>query len=162
MARRPVPIKVKSKDRREIVNLLRGGIQQVRVVLRALVLRQLADGFTAPQVAQSVPFTAKAIREIAHRYNSGGLKVALYDGQRPGARKLLEDSQKQRIIAMVCSPAPEGRARWTVRLIVEEAIKRKLVPKVGRETIRVLLESHELKPWRERNVVVRRDKPAWS
>jgi hypothetical protein len=29
---------------------------------------------------------------------------------------------------------------------------------VGRETIRVLLESHDLKPWREKNVVVRRDK----
>jgi hypothetical protein len=54
---------------------------------------------------------------------------------------------------MVCSQAPAGRARWTVRLIVEEAVKRKLVPKVGRETIRVLLQSHELKPWREKNVV---------
>jgi hypothetical protein len=36
--------------------------------------------------------------------------------------------------------------RWTVRLIAEEAVKRKLVPKVGRETIRILLQSHELKP----------------
>jgi hypothetical protein len=63
---------------------------------------------------------------------------------------------------MVCSKPPEGRARWTVRLIAEESVKRKLVPKVGRETIRVLLQSHELKPWREKNVVVRRDEPAWS
>jgi hypothetical protein len=45
------------------------------------------------------------------------------------------------------------RARWTVRLIVAEAVKRKLVPKVGRETIRMLLEHHDLKPWREKNVV---------
>jgi hypothetical protein len=36
-----------------------------------------------------------------------------------------------------------------VRLIAAEAVKRKLTPQVGRETIRVLLESHELKPWRE-------------
>ncbi len=48
---------------------------------------------------------------------------------------------------------PEGRARWTVRLLVEEVVKRKLVPRVGRETIRVLLETHDLKPWREKNVV---------
>ena len=153
MARRPVPIKVKSKDLAQIVELLRGGIQQVRVVVRSLVLRQLADGFTAPQVAQTLPLTPKAIRQIAHRYNRNGLNTALYDKQRPGAREVLDASQKQRIIAMVCSPAPEGRARWTVRLIVEEAVKRKLVPKVGRETIRVLLQSHELKPWRGKNVV---------
>jgi putative transposase len=49
-----------------------------------------------------------------------------------------------------------------VRLVVEEAVKRKLVPRVGRETIRILLLHHDLKPWREKNVVVRRDKPAWS
>ena len=48
---------------------------------------------------------------------------------------------------------PEGRARWSVRLIADEAVKRKLAPQVGRETIRILLQSHELKPWREKNVV---------
>jgi len=37
-----------------------------------------------------------------------------------------------------------------VRLLTEEVIKRKLVPRVGRETIRILLESHDLKPWREK------------
>ena len=151
--RRPVPIKIKSKDLTQIGQLLRGGIQQVRVVLRALALQQLADGATAPQVAQTLPLTPKAIRQIAHRYNSNGLDRALYEKQRPGAKQILDDSQKQRIIAMVCSQPPEGRARWTVRLIAEEAIKRKLVPDVGRETIRILLQSHELKPWREKNVV---------
>ena len=125
----------------------------MRVVLRALALQLLASGITAPQVAQTVPLTAKAIRGIAHRYIEGGLDRALYEKQRPGASPVLDASQKQRIIAMVCSDPPEGRARWTVRLIVQEAIKRKLVPDVGRETIRVLLESHDLKPWREKNVV---------
>ena len=108
MARRPVPIKVKPKDLAQIVELLRGGIQQVRVVLRALVLRQLADGFAAPKVAQTLPLTAKAIRQIAHRYNSSGLDAALYDKQRPGAQEVLDHSQKQRIIAMVCSSGRKG------------------------------------------------------
>ncbi len=53
---------------------------------------------------------------------------------------------------MVCSDPPAGRARWTVRLVAEEAVKRKLAPLVGRETIRILLLSHDLKPWREKNV----------
>ena len=55
--------------------------------------------------------------------------------------------------AMVCGPAPVGQARWSVRLIATEAVRRKLVPQVGRETIRMLLESHDLKPWREKHVV---------
>jgi putative transposase len=74
------------------------------------------------------------------------LERALYEKERPDAVSLLEDGQKQRIIAMVCSDPPEGRARWTVRLVAEEAVKRRLVPRVGRETIRVLLLHHDLKP----------------
>ena len=122
----------------------------MRVILRALALKQLAVGVTPLQIARSVPLTAKAIRELAHRYNDGGLERALYDKQRPGASQILDASQKQRIVAMVCSQPPEGRARWTVRLVAKEAVKRNLVPHVGRETIRVLLESHDLKPWREK------------
>ncbi len=148
MAGRPVPIRLKAEDLAEIRSLLRGGVQQVRVVLRALALRQLAAGVAAPQVAQSVPLTAKAIRELAHRYSRGGLERALYDKQRPGASQILDASQKQRIVAMVCTQPPEGRARWTVRLVAKEAVRRNLVPRIGRETIRVLLESHDLKPWR--------------
>ena len=153
MARRPVPIRIKPRDRTQLGALLRRGVQQVRVVLRALALRQLAEGVTAPRVVQTLPLTSKAVRQIAHRYNSKGLEGALYDKQRPGPKQILDDSQKQRIVALVCSRPPEGRARWTVRLIAQEAVKRKLVPKVGRETIRILLQSHELKPWREKNVV---------
>jgi hypothetical protein len=54
---------------------------------------------------------------------------------------------------MVCGPPPEGRSRWSVRLIAEEAVKRKLAPPVSRETIRILLENHDLKPWREKKLV---------
>jgi hypothetical protein len=75
--------------------------------------------------------------------------VVFYEKERPGAVSVLADSQKQRIIAMVCATPPEGNARWTVRLVAEQAVKRRLVPRVGRETIRVLLLSHDLKPWRE-------------
>ena len=153
MARRPISVKVKFKDLVFLNQFVQAGVQQVRVVLRALTLRQFARGATAPRIAQALPLTPKAIREIAHRYTSSGLDRALYDKERPGAQPLLDDSQKQRIVAMVCGKPPEGRARWTVRLVAEEAVKRKLAPRAGRETIRLLLQSHDLKSWRETNVV---------
>ena len=97
--------------------------------------------------------TRQAVRNLARRYQQGGIERALYDKQRPGAASLLTAQQRQRIIAMVCSDPPQGRARWTVRLVAEEAVKRRLVPRVGRETIRVLLLNHDLKPWRGKKVV---------
>ena len=162
MSRRPIEVRVSPEDHKEFQHLLHAGIQQVRVVLRAIALEQLSLGRTAPDVARMVHLSPQAVRRIAQRYQAGGLERALYERQGRGAKELLDASQKQRIIAMVCSQPPEGQARWTVRLIAEEAVKRKLVPRVGRETIRILLFSHEFQPWRERNVVVRRDKPAWS
>jgi putative transposase len=153
MARSPLEIRVRSKDREALRKLLSGGVQQVRVVLRAVALSQLAQGVSAPRISAVIPLTPQAIRKVGHRYRQGGLARALYEKQRPGAAQVLDDGQKQRIIAMVCSDPPEGRARWTVRLVVEEAVKRRLVPRVGRETVRVLLLHHDLKPWREKNVV---------
>ena len=152
MARPALRIEVTAKDQKELRKLVSGGVQQVRVVLRALALLQLAKGIAAHHVASVIPLTPQAIRNIGRRYQGGGLPQALYEKQRPGAAPVLNDSQKQRVIAMVCSSPPEGRARWTVRLVAEEAIKRKLVPRVGREAIRILLLSHDLKPWREKNV----------
>jgi transposase len=152
MARPALRIEVAKKDLKELKILLAGGVQQVRVVLRAMALLQLAKGVSAPRIAEMVPLTPQAIRKVGHRYRQGGLERALYDKERPGAAELLEPSQKQRIVAMVCGSPPEGHARWTVRLVAEEAVKRRLVPRVGRETIRVLLLHHDLKPWREKNV----------
>lgn len=153
MPRPPLPFRLKSKDAKELDRLLRGGVQQVRVVLRALALLQLHRGASAPEVARLVPLSPQAIRRIAHRYRAGGLARALYERPRPGAAEVLAPAEKQRIVAMACSVPPPGMARWTVRLIAQEAVKRRLVPRVGRETIRVLLQSHDLKPWREKNVV---------
>ncbi len=78
--------------------------------------------------------------------------AALYDRPRSGAGPRIEKAEKQRIIAMVCAQPPPGQARWTVRLIAEEAKERQLVGQIGRESVRLLLQQHDLKPWREKNV----------
>jgi hypothetical protein len=128
-----VHIQLKKKDRQQLAGMLTKGRESSRVLRRASVLCQLDRGQKATQVAASVGIAAKTVR--------------------PGKQRALDVGQSQRIIAMVCSPPPQGIARWSVRLIATEAVKRKLAPQVGRETIRVLLQSHELKPWREKNVV---------
>src|SRR6202167_6219041 len=110
MARAALRIEVTTRDRKKL-RKLSGGVQQVRVVLRAVALLQLAKGVSAPRISGMVPLTAQAIRKIGHRYQEEGLQRALYEKERPGAVAVLEDSQKQRIIAMVCSDPPEGCAR---------------------------------------------------
>jgi putative transposase len=153
MPRPPLSFRLKSQDAKELDTVLHGGVQQVRVVLRALALLHLHQGHSPPAVAKLVRLTPQGVRNIAARYRRGGLRNALFEKPRPGAAEVLAAAEKQRIVAMVCSEPPPGTARWTVRLVAQEAVKRRLVPQVGRETIRILLQSHDLKPWREKNVV---------
>ena len=152
-----VHVELRRKDGRQIAEMLRKGQESARVLRRASILRQLDGGQRVARVAENAGVAPKTVRAIARRYEEEGLDSALYEKPRPGQARVLNAGQKQRIVAMVCGPPPQGRARWSVRLIAEEAAKRKLGPPVSRESIRILLENHELKPWREKNVVHRGD-----
>jgi len=68
MGRPPLRFELAPKHQRELAKLLSGGVQQVRVVLRALALLHLAKGASAPQIANVIPLTAEAIRGIGRRY----------------------------------------------------------------------------------------------
>jgi putative transposase len=132
--------------------MLKKGWESARVLWRALILRNLDRRPTAAQTAGQLGVSVKTVRAIALRYEEEGLESALYEKPRPGQPQRLNASQSQRVIATVCGPPPAGQARWSVRLTAEETVKRKLVPKGG-ETIRILLRTHDLKPWRENNLV---------
>jgi transposase len=133
--------------------LLRKGELSARVLRRAEMLQMLDRGWTAGDIEGALGISPTTVRRIGRRYVEEGLKSALKERPRPGNPRLLTKREEARIIAMVCSDAPQGHARWSVRLIVEEAMHRNLVERVGRETIRLLLKNHDLKPWREKNVV---------
>lgn len=148
-----IKVKLSNKDRKLINQIIKKGENKARTITRARVLDLFDKNFTSPQIKEVIGCTAETARSIAKNYLEGGLEKALYDAPRPGKARLLSEKESTHIIAMVCSDPPDGRARWTIELIVEEAIKRKIVPTVGRETIRILLITHDLKPWREKNVV---------
>jgi transposase len=153
MARQTSVLKLTEGERRDLRALLKNGVLPVRTVVRALALLRLDEGVSAPKVAAMFELTGEGVRRIAHRYQEGGLESAVYEGARPGKKPVMDDSQRQKVVALACSHPPAGRARWTIRLLAAEVQKRKIVPGIGREAIRIVLQDHDLKPWREKNVV---------
>lgn len=129
------------------------GIQTAQRFRRAQLLLLMHKGKGAKEAASSLGVADNTARRVAYRYMESGIDAALSDDPRPGAKRLLSSHQSQKIVAMVCGPPPEGCALWSTTLIAQESIKRGIVRRVGRETIRLLLLSHDLKPWREKNVV---------
>ncbi len=126
------------------------GVCQVRVHKRARILLLLDRGATPPQGSKAVGVVAQTVINVGRKYINSGLQGALYDSPRPGRKPILNKHQSQQVVAMVCSDPPLGRSRWTVKLILEEVLKRRIAPRLGRETVRMLLKTHELKPWRQK------------
>jgi transposase len=145
-------IHLSDSERRKLQEILRGGRCWVWTAKRAQVLLHMDQGKNCLQAAEAVGVAENTVRRIAKRYLARGFDFALSDDERPGGKPLLGERQSHEIIAMVCGPPPRGMARWSIRLIAREAMSRGIVAKVDKETIRVLLGSHELKPWREKNV----------
>jgi putative transposase len=146
-------VRLTEGERTELRGLLKNGVLPVRTVVRALVLLRLDEGTSTPQAATMFELSDEGVRKIALRYREGGLEAAVWEGERPGKRPALDQKQQQKIVALACGPPPPGQARWTVRVLAEEAKKRKIVNGIGREAIRIALQHHDLKPWREKNVV---------
>lgn len=146
-------VKLTSKDRKKVLFLIGKGKESGRVMKRALVLRLMDQGMLSPRAAETLGMTAMSARNIAWKYGNHGLETALYDRPRTGQPRRMKQKEVSQIVAMVCASPPEGYARWSVRLIVEEAVKRKIVEKTNRESIRLILKNHELKPWLKKNVV---------
>lgn len=147
-------LKLSDDDRSELRRRQTGGERlSGRTWRRIRVLLLLDEGTSVRATAKAVGCFPREASRVGKRYLARGLVAALTEDPRPKPDRLLDSSQEAAVVAMVCGPPPEGRAKWSTALIAAEARRRGIVPKVGRETIRVLLANHGLKPWREKNVV---------
>lgn len=82
------------------------------------------------------------VSTIARKFGEGGVDAALARKRSPNsdnARRKVDGRAEARIVEVACGPAPEGRARWTVRLL-ESELKVVLDEPVSRETIRRTLK----------------------
>jgi hypothetical protein len=124
-----------------------------RLWRRIRILELLDCGWNLKATAAAVGTYRREVRRVGWRYLERGLGAALTDEPRPKPSKKLDTKQQAAVVAMVCGPPPEGRSRWTIELVASEVRKRGVVAAIGKETIRRMLASHGLKPWREKNVV---------
>lgn len=138
------------KDRDEVLHLIKFSTD-ARVIYRANALNLRHKGLTAAEVADFLEITARTVFNIERNYEQLGLSRALHDDPRPGAPIQFDDRIKSKIVALVCTDPPDGFDRWTLDLIQEKSVKEGIVDSIGRETIRVILQEHDLKPWQQRS-----------
>ena len=150
-------IKLTAKEKKQVKKILKSKQPVLRVYKRARVLDLISSGYTQAQAALQTGVCKSTSIKICSKYRKGSLEEVLYDRPRSGQPRKFTDKQKEKMVAMICSKPPDGCNRWTVRVIAEESRRRGLTARISRETVRLILQSHKLKPWREKNVVHRRN-----
>ncbi len=146
-------LKLKLGEKRKLRELARRGKMTARQLKRVRVLQLLAEGASCVKAADVASVAVSTAEYIKSRYRKRGLDGTLTDLPRAAKARVFNEKQEHQLVAILCGPSPSGRARWTIRTAAEEAVRRKIVPKVGRETVRVLMKNNALKPWREKNAV---------
>lgn len=110
--------------------------------------RILLEADTAPrrrvrsdrQVAEVCGVSPRTVARVRQRFATDGFAVALHGRPHPGSRPKLSSDQEARLIALACTPAPGGRARWSVRLLAARAVELAELPPVSRELVRTTLK----------------------
>ena len=115
-------ITLSDTDRSTLERLLSHGTLSARKFKRATALLELDSGKTLRQVAATLQVTSTTVASWRDGDNTTGL-ACLEDAPRSGRPIEIDGTQRAKITALACSEAPEGHARWSLRLLAEKVVE---------------------------------------
>jgi transposase len=138
-------------ERRDLEKLISRGKGAARRLAHGRILLHADQGEGRPgkidaEIAEAVGVSVATIERVRQRFVEEGLEVAL--SPRPPRRlyprrlypRKLDGEAEARLIALACSPPPEGQARWTLRMLAERMVVLGHVETVSHETVRTTLQ----------------------
>jgi putative transposase len=144
-----------AEERDTLVGVIRHGKAAARQVTRARILLKADEGLTDEEIAEEVGTSMATIERTRQRFVEENL-AALTERPRTGAPPRLDGKAQAHVIAVACSRAPQGRERWTLRLLADKAIELGLAASLSYETIRQLLKKTNSSPGSINSGVCRR------
>ena len=138
------PVKLKPKERKELKQLISKGTEKARKITRARILLLAHEGKTDTHIIENLKVARNTVRTVRSRYIQDGLEAAINEQPRSGAPKKFTGRQKAKITAIACSEAPEGRNRWTLRLIADKVIELKMANEISHQTVKRILKKTNL------------------
>jgi transposase len=133
------------EERAQLRTLVGHGVAPARLLTHARILLKAdhsdaGPGWTDAAIAAALDIGLSTVARVRQRFVQAGLEAALARKapNRVYARKL-DGRQEAQLIALACSPPPEGCARWTMRLLADQLVALEVVA-VSHETVRQVLK----------------------
>ena len=127
-------------EREQLLGIARRGKSSARKVKRSLILCKADEGLTDQQIAGALLVSPSTVVRVRQRFTEEGLERALNERARPGKKRKLDGKQEAHLVAVACTPAPEGRTHWTLQLLADKVVKLELAESISPETVRQVLK----------------------
>lgn len=102
---------------------------------RIQVLLRADAGETDADIADDLGITTNTAANIRRRFAVEGLERALAEKPRSGGPAKLDGKAEAVVIALACSPVPEGRTVWTARMLASRLVELRIVESVSEDTV---------------------------
>jgi transposase len=139
------------EERKELEVIARSGRSQSKKFINARALLLCDAGESGPSwnvadVATALGITSRTIEHLKKKFVEDGLETSLTRKQRekPPREVTFDGAFEARLITLACSDAPEGRHRWTVRLLADKAVELKFAESVSPMTVQRVLKKMNL------------------
>ncbi len=156
-------------ERDRLTALTSAGKRSALTLTRARILLKADQAPGGPawedaQIAGALDCGLRTVERVRQRFVERGLEPAL--GRKPQGRpsreRKFDGAAEARLIALACSQPPEGRARWTLKLLADKLVELEVFESVSDETVRRVLKKTNLSPTSRSNGSSRRGRAGSS
>jgi transposase len=139
-------ITLSETDRSRLQTCIHTGRTSARIRTRAQALLKLGEGWNLVEVCRAFDVCRNTVVRVRTRFAEGGVDAVLSEKRQTHYRAALSGTQRAHLVAIACSPVPDGHDHWTLRMLAGKAVELGFVEKVSPETIRALLKKTSSSP----------------
>lgn len=139
-------IELSAAERQEVEGFIRRGKANARTLTRAHVLLKDAEGWTIARLAETFHVSPATVSNVRQRYREGGIRAVLTDQKQQNRRRALSGAAEAMLVAVACSPVPDGHDHWTVRMIRDRLVEMGVVDEVSHGTVHNAMKKMNLNP----------------
>jgi transposase len=132
-------------QRADLERLTASGTLPARVFKRARALLLLDQGHTLASAARLLSASPQSVATWRDRFREEAL-AGLFDKPRSGRPIEIDGSARVKVTALACSEPPEGRSRWTLRLLADKAVELGYCPHISHTHVATLLKKTSSSP----------------
>jgi transposase len=107
---------------------------------RARILLLANEGRSDDEIVESLKVSRTTVNRIRKRYCMGGLEFALREKNRSGAPPKIGGRAEVQLTLLACSEPPEGRSKWTLRLLADKLVELEAVDSISHMSMHRLLK----------------------